>query len=409
MTGGIEWGPVAPELSKDAVAEIADALLPVHLWWAPVTKVVSDQLAVIERFVIEAALHLGEISSGDIAEVTGLPPDLAERVTARVAAAGALEPAATAPEGSAATASVYQPVRPAATEILSSAELREYHRAHLLLMYFPRTGDLVAFDTDSKGFDPSLIHRLTPAFDAPLPPETAGLPVGDFLQSKISAGTVVGLPDWVHSAESDAGDLPETCPAYRCRGYLKRDGKGPVLRLLDARRPDKYPLTLPSRIMAQATGLGAWFEAELAAFDTAFSCWGAPLPGPRLAPPAEGGVWECALPAGLTQAMIADELPVSRPLSLANHDQEITLRVPVRLSPADEAANALFAVDHAAATLLAEPPNQLAATKLAAATQAAADEYGHQPTEYDVVAELWRRRQFFQVYALRAVEDFSYD
>ncbi|MEH1126468.1 hypothetical protein [Micromonospora sp. CPCC 206061] len=402
MNPSYDWGPVPPKLPRGAIAEVTEVLLPIHLWRAPVTKVVPQGLSTVEQFVIEAALDLGDITVTDVAEVTGLPPELAARITARVAAVGVLAPipgTEAPPAGP-----VYQPVSPAAEQALAKAALHEFHRAHLTFMYLPRTDELLAFEGGEGGPGAPLVHRLASAYHAPMPAGVAGADSAEFLNARISAGTVLGLPDWVHAAEPDESRLPETCPAYRCRGHLKAD-QGAVLQLVDA---NKSRRTQQVGFAKVAVGLSGWLASLAGSLDGAFAGWGTPSLSPQRLTP-DGGGWSFSLTDELARAVLDADLPLTRPLGLSIRDEEAVLSVGVRLMPADDGARATFALDRAVGVVLAVPLEQLHTAALAAAMAAAVTDYDVAPTTDEVRAELWHRRQFFRLYALRAADDFAYD
>jgi hypothetical protein len=393
-----EWQATAPKVPHAALAEVVEALLPLHQFNAPVIKVVRDRLSVVERFIIEAALDLGSIAAIDVAEVTGLQPDLAARVIARVAAVGVLEPDE--------DAEAFRPVTPAAANALTDAELRQYHHAELTFLYLPRTDDLIAFEPGSGKTRPPLLNRVAPVYQAPLPAELVGAKTAEFLEARIAAGTLLGLPDWLHGPEPSAERLPETCPAYRCRGHLRGGGKGPVLRLVDATRTDRVQ---PFASAGEATGLTAWLSVQAESLTGAFAQWDEPVLSPHRLDGDDDTAYGCDVPGDLARKMMTDGLPLSRPLGLAIHDEEARLRIGVRLRPADLPSRELFALDQAVAAVLAVPLRSLDADRLSAAVSAAGAAYDCELVAGQVRDELWRRRQFFHVYQLRAADDFAYD
>jgi predicted exporter len=107
--------------------------------------------------------------------------------------------------------------------------------------------------------------------------------------------------------------------------------------------------------------------------------------------------------------MIDEGISLSRQLGLRVLDQEATLAVAAELTPLDEEARALFALDHAVGHLLAVPPQRLSPHNLHAAVEDAKAEFGHDVATDDVRGELWRRGHFVRVYSLREADDFPYD
>ncbi|MEV0129608.1 hypothetical protein AB0H83_14270 [Dactylosporangium sp. NPDC050688] len=385
------WEAAPPRLPKGATAEVVEALLPMHLWRAPVLRLVTHGLSVVERFIIEAAVELRALTAQDVGAVTGLPTEITARVIAQLTAAGILS---VRPDGAA------EPVFPAATDTLERAELYELRETWLTFAYLPRTADLIAFDGGPGTAAAPQLNRLAPAFEAPMPADVAGRPAAEFLDERIRTGTVTGMPEWLHAAVADGATLPATCPAYRCVGHLRR-GQPPKLRLVDAKRPERAQ---PLPVADAATGLAEWLAMLGDAVDGAFDRWG------RLARESPNGPHRTfAIGADLARAVMHDGLPLNRPCGLMVRDEEAVVTQPVGLTPADPAAEAVFTLDHAVASVLAEPLDGLGLHTLATAGALAAAAYGAEPEAEDIRAELWRRRHFVHVYRLRAANDFAYD
>jgi hypothetical protein len=289
----------------------------------------------------------------------------------------------------------------AAAEALASATLYEYSRAYLTILFLPATDELLAFDPGPRRPEEPLVHRVTPVYNAPLRSDLVGMETAAFLDARISTRTVLGLPDWVYKAEpDDAATLPETCPAYRCSGYLKGDGDARALKLVDAVRPER---TQPLRLTG-VTGLTGWLARQARSLDGALTQWGEEA---VVAVPA-GPEWTFPVSGTAARRMMDGGLPVTRPLGVSVRDEEATVMIAARLEPADDAARAAFALDRAVGALLAEPLDQLAPPAMAAAIAAATLAFGHELSAADVRGELWRRRQFFRLYVLRAADDFPY-
>jgi hypothetical protein len=82
------------------------------------------------------------------------------------------------------------------------------------------------------------VHKIAPVYDSYLPDHILGMDRAELLNDRIFSGRVLAPPDWLHEAEPDGVRLPETSPAYRCRGQLKRSRNrlAVTLDLIDADR-----------------------------------------------------------------------------------------------------------------------------------------------------------------------------
>ncbi|WP_163507089.1 hypothetical protein [Fodinicola acaciae] len=388
MTVAYEWKPDSPKLDQRGSIELVEAVVPILFWRAPVTKLVAHGLSVVERFVIEAALQLGVVTVADVVEVTGLPEHLVVRVMSHIAAVGVLEVVQRDRS--------YAVMRDRARESLAAEQLFESHPATLTLLYLPRTDDLVAFEDAAV----PLIHRITPVFSAPMPEDLHQTGRAAFLDRRIQLGAVEGLPDWVHTVVADETPFPETCPAYRSRGWAGKDTG--ILSLLD--HNDRH--RAPTVEMAAPNGMVGWISRLSANVGGALAAYGQARTTASTGDPAR----IIKIGADVAQRMSDDRHSVVRPLRLevADRSERLVVAVAVRLEPADEAAKAVFALSRAVNTVLETPLDELDQQTVQAGIREAMTEYGHEVTGAQVRSALWRRSEFHRVYVLRAMEDFAY-
>jgi hypothetical protein len=86
------WLDTPPSIGDDPLVGITEALLPVFDWIdIPVIRAVEQKLPAVERFLIESALLLGDLSPEDVEEVTGLPEEATRRITGHLCETGVLQ------------------------------------------------------------------------------------------------------------------------------------------------------------------------------------------------------------------------------------------------------------------------------------------------------------------------------
>ncbi|MEU6857324.1 hypothetical protein AB0B28_00395 [Glycomyces sp. NPDC046736] len=364
---------------------IVSMLLPMYAWTAPVVKKVATAMTPFERFVLKAAAELETLTAVDLVEITELPHEVAARTLHRLRGVGVL----VAGEE---TEPRFSLEIEAAAQALEQAELYELRRDRIRLCYLSETDELFVIDRGRS------LPRAKPVGKAPMHLSAAGRARSEFLDERIAEGRVIGLPGEVVEAVHDDADLPpELCPVYRCEGGL--NGRELDLRLLDESRKPQ-----PFRIEG-AVALGSRLESLLDAMIEELTTQGfAPTGSQR-----DGARWVLNVSGEQAFKLIDEEIRLATPLRRTVADEEAMIATTVEFEPGDEQAAALFSLDLAVSALRAIDLKRLGIEDVEAAITLAAEHHQPAPTPEAVQAELWRRRDFQRVYALRAPVDFDYD
>lgn len=398
VTALFDWSaPV--RTPRNASLVIRDALVPMLLWPSVlVTRRVDQDLTVIDRFVVEAALALSPMRAEDVEEVTAVPRDAIVRIAGRLAGLGLLR----------AEDDGYHPVAPAALTALERRAIPEYRPTHLTFAYLPQGDDLVAFAPGSGRPDPPLLQKASPAGVAPMPPEIAERNRAEFLRERISGGRVAGLPDNIVDAVAGQDLVPLVCQAYRCRGHVRSSGADVtlVLRVLDASGGQAAQCVIPGAI-----GQVARWAALAAQASTAGEAWRA-AGGQVSAAQETATTWSYTLDGSAAEAAGRGGVALSRPAGLSIRDDDCVVSVGARFAPADPAAARVFALHHAVRAVADTQPAKLDAAALATATAEAREAFGLADAELrvaEVEGRLWKDGHYQHVYAMRSARDFAYD
>jgi hypothetical protein len=372
----------------------------------PVIRRIYEELTVVDRFVVEAALTLAPMRAEDVAEVTTVPRDAVVRIAGRLASLGLLR----------ADGLDFYPVEAAAWNALQQRAVPEDRQTSMTFLYLPHSDDLIAFPTGPGRSKPPLLQKAKPAEVAPLPREVAGARRADLLRTRIQSGRVAGLPpDIVDVVTDDMSDeaLPASCPAYRCRGHVKSNDDGRlVLDVLDRDGKKTAQWTLSGAI-EQAD---EWVALALRALDAGTS-W--TVAGGDVQVVQEGpAAWMYVLDAVAAKAAARDGLRLSEPAGLEIHDGDrreddrVVVAVNARFVPLDDDATRVFALHQAIRTLVDQDTASMSALAVTEATTAARAAYGLENdalTEPEITDSLWTEKHYRHVYALRAAKDFPYD
>lgn len=421
----VHWVDAPPIVAADTQALVSEALLPVLLWPnVPVLRAVEHRLSVVERFLVEAALDLGDVTTLDVQEIIGIPAESTERVLANLCASRILVRSGDA----------YLPDTDAAQTALDRETLVELRPDHVSLLMLPRSGDALAFD-GRQGRNPPRLDRLQPAGQAPVPEALVGCSRIEVVRDLFVSGRVTGLPDAIVEVgdEPESPMLDETCPVYRATGVVRRviaadisngggggDGSMARLRLYDHRSKQQVPLDLPgdSALVRAWRGLGDRL-AEPAVEAVAAAAVLGPVPGAGAAARLQraGPVqWTFSLAAPAARAALDQGRPLAFGGGLEIEGDTVATRVEVAIAfaPRDAAARSIFALDRAAdiiARAASETNGQITATTVEDALASAADELHADPsdlTPIDLRRHLWGRGRHDVVYRVRAAEDFDY-
>jgi hypothetical protein len=189
------WLHTPPDVSGEPLVIITEALLPVFDWIdVPVVRAVEQKLSAVERFLIEAALGLGDLDVEDIEELTGLPEEATRRIAGHLCEISVL----TAGDGR------YVANEEAALATLTRESLVELRPDVLTFLVLPRSGEALAFEHKQGRTAPPQIHRLDPVVSAPVPDTYRDATQTTMLRTMIEARQVADLPeDVVEIAEPE--------------------------------------------------------------------------------------------------------------------------------------------------------------------------------------------------------------
>lgn len=392
------------------------ARLPV-LWWRDVPVVAAERVELneLDRFVVEAASRLGHLDASAFAEFTGLPELVFTALGRRLHTLGLLRWR----DGALMTTDH-------SASVLTEATVARRIIITLDFLYLPHTDDLLVVEDGLAEFEkagPQL------AGAAPLPSELHGATRRELLSSKIKDRSVVNLPPSViELALTDEGDEPITamagvkptppvpvCPAMEGSATVVYDGDRPQV-MLDVgqhqRRRGKANRSREAGVqvtldISGATGLvSAWNriaakggEPEYRA--AAVGALASTLLDPDMLRARDPGRWWLAV-TGPQAADLAKQCSLTRPIGLEVCDEHVHVVSTVQLTPADNAAKQLFALDSLIDQLLVQPA---AVVDTVTAEQNTVDRVGG---PHAVRRRAWMLGHRWMVHALREKQDFDY-
>ncbi|MEV0895689.1 hypothetical protein [Actinoplanes sp. NPDC049802] len=377
--------------ARPGIVVLPEVLVPM-LWWrgVPMHRTLPMSMTPMEQFVLDLALTTGRADGEEFVAITGLPRELLPAAARRLVSSrilhradGGFVPRFLAAEKAAQTRVLYER-RPVDTDIV----------------FLPRTGDLIALDPRSSGLRE--LDRLRPrsAGNAPLPADLAGAGFAEYLQARLQAGSIAGLSDDVTDVAWLPGEsprLPEDgrCPAYRCRGELRRDASGRYIPSITYGGAGQQPATvalpgakgLAERWLTVANLLDAP-DARTHLWNTVMGCDGYPVPAAdRTAP----GRWICSVPAEAAQRLADQGRNLALPLGVTITDEDAMVEATLELAAADDAARRLIAFDRLLTAAAQPRAHPVDVPRTPAAWQRA-----------------WRLGYPGLVYALREAEDFRH-
>jgi hypothetical protein len=393
---------------RNAGVVVLEALLPMLLWPSvPLIRLAYEDLTVVDRFMVEAALALAPMRAEDVEEVTAIPRHAVTRIAGRLTGLGLLR----ADRGD------YYPVEAAAMAALERRAVPEHRTMFVTLLYLPTTDELVAFAPGPGRPDPPLLQKAKTVERAPLPPTVAGSSRTELVRAHVRTGRVAGLPDDVVDAVDAVSQdaLPDSCPAYRCRGHVRWRG-GDATLVLDV-IDDDGRRAAQCRVPGAAGQAAAW-AALAGQAESAGDAWRAEG-GEVAAIQEDTAAWAYWLDGTAAEAATGEGIALSEPAGLQIHSepgpQELgdacAVAVSARFVPADDTATRVFALNHAIRALIDQDPDRLAPDAAAATVAAARSAYGLADqllTESEVTDRLWTDQHYRHSYALRAARDFAY-
>jgi hypothetical protein len=405
----VRWLHTPPNVADEPLVVITEALLPIFDWIdVPVVRAVEQKLSAVERFLIEAALRLGDLDVEDIEELTGLPEEATRRIAGHLCEISVL----------AAGDGRYVANEEVAQATLTRESLIELRPGVLTFLVLPRSGDALAFEHKQGRTAPPQISRLVPGASAPVPDTYRDASRTVMLRTLIEARQVADLPEDVVEITEPGDDepVPDVCPTFRYAGRLQlRAGQVRASgHIYGERSEDKVRLDLSraDRLVdywlsqAELLHLADTFEAVCREIGCS--------PADAKARRAGASHWAFQVNSTGARDLTTRGVRLCRPggLELLSPDRTTKIEVVASFEPADAGAAITFAVDAAADMLEELPPDSLTPPDLGQAVATACATYQVEPgsvTEHEVRTRLWTRGHQYLVYKLRADEDFGYD
>ncbi|MEV4320513.1 hypothetical protein [Actinocrispum sp. NPDC049592] len=381
---------------------VSDAIVPMLLWPSvPVIHLVYEELTVVDRFVVEAALAIAPVRVEDIEEITGIPRDAITRIAGRLSGLDLLRV-----DGLDYYANEFN-----ARQALDRRSVAERRPTSLTFLYLPYTDDMVAFAPGHRP-DPPHLHKVRKTDPAPLPTFIGGQSRAQLIRDRISAGDVAGLPAGMELVDvaDDAGDdiVSDWCPAYRCRGHVRtrEDATTLILDVFDSDGRRAAKCMIPA-----ATGQAEEWRELLDHAGSAGEAWqsgGGLVTASRTGPMA----WSYELDCAAAQSASDSGIALSEPASLLIQDSTNEVVVNTDFVPADNAASKVFALDQAIRAVSETDLAKVQPDSVARAVEAANSSYGLADdvlTEAEVMQRLWANHHYRHIYAMRTIRDFDYD
>ena len=315
----------------------------------------EQKLSAVERFLIEAALGLGDLHVEDIEELTGLPEEATRRIAGHLCEISVL----TAGDGR------YVANEEAALATLTRESLVELRPDVLTFLVLPRSGEALAFEHKQGRTVPPQIHRLDPVVSAPVPDTYRDTTRTAMLRTMIEARQVADLPEDVVEIAEPEGEkpVPDVCPAYRYAGGSAcapaRSGQPGTSTVSAARTgyrstcPDAGRLVDYWRNQAELLYLAEMFQAVCREIGCS--------PADASARRAGASHWAFEVSSAGARDLARRGVRLCRPggLELLSPDQITKIEVVASFEPADSDAAITFAVDAAADMLEELPPDSL--------------------------------------------------
>ena len=402
------WLHTPPDVSGEPLVIITEALLPIFAWIdVPVVRAVEQKLSAVERFLIEAALGLGDLDAEDIEELIGLPEEATRRIAGHLCEISVL----TAGDGR------YVANEEAALATLTRETLVELRPDVLTFLVLPRSGEALTFEHKQGRTAPPQIHRLDPVVNAPVPDTYRDATRTAMLRTMIEARQVADLPEDVVEITEPEGEksVADVCPAYRYAGRLRlRSGQVRATgHIYGERGEDRVPLDL-----SRAGRLVDYWlnQAELLYLAETFQAACREIgcsPADATVRRAGASHWAFEVNSAGARDLARRGVRLCPPggLELLSPDQITKIEVAVSFEPADSDAAIIFAVDAAADMLEELSPDSLTPADLSQAVATACDAYQVEAgveTGHEVETRLWARGHQYLVYRLRADKDFDY-
>lgn len=220
----LEISNIVPNVAENVLISAKNIILPIYILSdIRVQCERLEELTVLKRIILEAALEMESLESSDIEEITGISAAIAGRQLAILERAHLLETY---------DHRTYAPIR---DKVISSIESQAYpvrYQRNLSFIYLPDTDDLLAFDVNLGGLHFRNILKMKShlKYPSPFPNETD---LNVFVNKKIKEGDIANLPNDVMEVSKTPRKkkVPGECPAYLCKGTLEEKDGGRVITI----------------------------------------------------------------------------------------------------------------------------------------------------------------------------------
>ncbi|MFF4625281.1 hypothetical protein [Nonomuraea jabiensis] len=403
MSYTVEWTDHVGAGGEDVVAVVTEALVPIVFWpRVTIVRAIDEELTIVERFLLEAALRLGKVTNELIEEVTDLPSDVLDALFDGLVSFGLL-----AKEGTG-----HVPQTEEVEQTLLRGTLRRHSQDTCTIAFLPQTDEAVAYGVPLTGRR----RRSAPAPSLSAPVDKAYAPVGsramgrrpsEILQNLLARKRIARLPADVIQVMGDPDEppLPERCPAYRVDGVVRdRDGMPRLdLRIATGDQQTRIDLSGADALAARWTYQARFLE-DPEGLEHAAAALGCEARDVTLRSD-KAGHWEVWLnERAATAAAAQRSLTLFGGFNVVHIEDVVTINVELR--PADNAAAKLFALDQAAARVRGNGTEAVLEI-----LRAAAREFDLPETALSrdaLIGRLWTLAQYDLVYSLRESEDFAY-
>jgi hypothetical protein len=387
--------------SSDQHIQIQQAWLPMAIWDGVRVQVKARRgLTLMERFVIECLLELGSCSDDDLGEIAGVPDELAGWMLASLEQKGL----ACRQQGD-----LFAPAAETCLEALACSSVETQREEQRTVLLFPETDEFVVL---KEGGDfARMLRKTVPMGRYPLPERYKRKSRASLLSEALKSGRVYSEDCDAICAIVDNEIVKEVmCPAYHAAAELPSPGLREwrlTLRGRKRERPGRTDGTgdireeAPPEFNEHAISLpvltllaNKWLaQLEHAVDDISVQIERIGLSSAVF----RSGVFRASLDGKAATQMACDRLLTERAGLSICVDREIEYEVPLELSPVDDSARRIFALDKGVREVLCSK-NGLEAMKVVCGDD--------QSQRNALVERMWQMKLYGTIYRLREVEDF---
>jgi hypothetical protein len=387
--------------STNAHVQIQQAWLPMAIWDGVRVQVKASRgLTLMERFVIECLLELGSCSGDDLGAIAGVPHELAGWMLASLEQKGL----ACRQQGD-----LFAPATETCAEALACISVLTQREEQRTVLWFPETDEFVVL---KEGGDFAwMLRKTVPMGRYPLSERYRREQRASLLSAALKSGRVYGEDcDAICAIVDNELVKEEMCPAYHAAAEMPSPGAREWRLTIRGRRQGRRSRTdgddnireeAPPEFVEHALSLPVLSHLAhnwRAQLQHAVDEIGVQLEKLGLASAElRNGVFKASLDGEAATQMARERLLTDRAGLSIRIDREIEYEVPLELSPMDEPASRIFALDAEVRAILS------AQNGLEAMTASCGD--GR--TQRDALVErMWQMKLYRTIYELREVEDF---